>query len=58
MGLSGIVSAQNQDLVDGAYQYLLTMDSSASYSWGSSLAKLRDLLVYSGNFVNFTDLDR
>lgn len=58
MGLSGIVSPRNQDLVNDAYRYLLTLDATQSYSWGSASAKLRDLLVYSGNFVNFTDLDR
>ncbi len=58
MGLSGTVSARNQDLVDAAYRYLLTLDATQYYSWGSASAKLRDLLVYSGNFVNFTDLDR
>lgn len=58
MGLSGIASPQNQDLVNDAYRYLLTLDATQSYSWGSASAKLRDLLVYSGNFVNFTDLDR
>jgi hypothetical protein len=57
MGLSGIVSAENQDLVDDAYEYLLTLDASQTYSWGSASAKVRELLVYSGNFVDFTDLD-
>lgn len=57
MGLSGTVSARNQDLVNDAYRYLLSQDTTQSYSWGSATAKLRDLLVYSGNFVNFTDLD-
>jgi len=57
MGLSGTVSAQNQDLVDDAYQYLLSLDATQNYSWGSASAKGRDLLVYSGNFVNFTGLD-
>jgi endo-1,4-beta-D-glucanase Y len=58
MGLSGTVSPQNQDLVNDAYRYLLTMDVTQNYGWGTGTAKLRDLLVYSGNFVNFTDLDR
>ncbi len=58
MGLSGTVSAKHQDLVNDSYRYLLTLDAKRSYSWGSATAKLRDLLVYSGNFVNFTDLDR
>ena len=57
MGLSGTVSPRHQDLVDDSYRYLLTLDVTQSYSWGSATAKLRDLLVYSGNFVNFTDLD-
>lgn len=58
MGLSGTVSPQNQDLVNDAYRFLLTMDVTQHYGWGTATAKLRDLLVYSGNFVNFTDLDR
>ncbi len=58
MGLAGTVSARNQDLVNDAYRYLLTMDVTQPYGWGTATAKLRDLLVYSGNFVNFTDLDR
>jgi hypothetical protein len=58
MGLSGTVSPRHQDLVNDAYRFLLTMDVTQHYGWGTATAKLRDLLVYSGNFTNFTDLDR
>jgi hypothetical protein len=57
MGLAGTVSAEHQDLVNSAYRYLLTLDSGVDYNWGNSMGKVVQLLVYSGNFVNFTDLD-
>lgn len=57
-GLAGTVSPKNQDLVNDAYRYLLALDATQHYGWAAGCAKLRDLLVYSGNFVNFTDLDR
>lgn len=57
MGLSGIVSEEYQDLVNDGYEYLLTLDAKENYNWGSSLGKVVQLLVYSGNFVNFTGLE-
>lgn len=56
MGLAGTVSPEYQSLVNDAYEYLLTLDSGAKYNWGNSMGKVVQLLVYSGNFVNFTDL--
>ena len=57
MGLAGTVSAEHQDLVNKAYEFLLTLDSGADYNWGNSMGKVVQLLVYSGNFVNFSDTD-
>ncbi len=58
LGLAGTVSEEHRDLVNDAYEYLLTLDSGANYNWGNSMGKVVQLLVYSGNFVNITDLAR
>ncbi len=58
LGLAGIVSSDYQDLVDAAYQNLLGVDPTQYYSWGSALGKVSQLLIYSGNYVNLTDLDQ
>jgi hypothetical protein len=57
MGAAGIISAAHRDIVNYTYQSVLNMDSSASYNWGGALGKVSQLLILSGNFVNFTDLD-
>jgi len=57
MAAAGIISAAHQDLVDYGYQSVLNMDSGAYYNWGGALGKVTQLLIFSGNYVNFTDLD-
>jgi endo-1,4-beta-D-glucanase Y len=57
MGLSGTVASEYQSLVNDAYTYLLTLDSGADYNYAMSYWKVVQSLIYSGNFVNFTDLD-
>jgi hypothetical protein len=56
LGLAGIVSAAYQDLMNAGYRNQLGVDPSAFYSWGSALGKVSQLLIYSGNYVNFTGL--
>jgi hypothetical protein len=58
LALSGITSAENRDLVNTAYRGLLTLDPEQGYNWAAASWKVVQLLVYSGNFVNFTDLGR
>ncbi len=57
-GLAGIVDEGYRELVNAGYRHLLGIDPSAYYSWGSALGKVSQLLIYSGNYVNFTDLDQ
>ncbi len=57
MGLEGIVSAKYQDLVNFSYQNLLYIDPSSYYSWGLGMWRVVRLLIFSGNYVNFTDLE-
>ena len=57
MGLSGTVSSDYQSLVNDSYAYLLTLNSGANYNFSLSLHKVVQMLVYTGNFVNFTGLE-
>jgi endo-1,4-beta-D-glucanase Y len=55
MGLSGTVSSEHQDLVNKAYTALLTLDSGVDYNFAWGMWKVVQSLIYSGNFVNFTN---
>ncbi len=58
LGLAGIVSEDYQSLVDAGYRNALGIDPARYYSWGNALGKVTQLLIYSGNYVNFTGLGK